>query len=326
MKSTKFLLAPLTLTSLCLIMSACGGSSSDSDTTDSTGSTADSDQVGIDITQFVSGALASDITTETCTLSGGTQTSCYRIEIAGEPADAEIGPFCPETIDDTADDAGIWIENGETYDVDGDFIIGLASFYADTEWMLYDNDTREVFVTDTLEACEAAAVPNVAEEYQNYCVECDIEEIGAATQTFLIPVTPVALSSAASVGNDDIGFTLNGVVLAPPAPTDAILSNYTIAAFDDCGGHVNPNAGYHYHASTGCTETVTQTDGHSALLGYALDGYGIYAMLDADGNESTDLDDCRGHSDETRTYHYHSASAGENMFIGCFSGEQGSVE
>jgi len=105
-------------------------------------------------------------------------------------------------------------------------------------------------------------------------------------------------------------------------PLDHTPGPYTNAAFDDCGGHVNPNDGYHYHAATGCTESSdTQVDGHASLLGYAMDGYGIYGMLDSDGNETEGLDECRGHSDETRGYHYHAASAGENMFIGCFTGK-----
>ena len=44
-------------------------------------------------------------------------------------------------------------------------------------------------------------------------------------------------------------------------------------------------------------------------------------MTNLDGGEPTDLDQCRGHSDEVRGYHYHAASPGENMFIGCFHGE-----
>ena len=71
-----------------------------------------------------------------------------------------------------------------------------------------------------------------------------------------------------------------------------------------------------------CTETLQQDDEHAALLAYAYDGYGVYAMVNEDGLEPEDLDDCRGHEDESRGYHYHSASAAENMFIGCFHGEQ----
>lgn len=181
-------------------------------------------------------------------------------------------------------------------------------------------------VTDTQEACEAAARPDVDPEYQNYCVECSLDYVdGGVPQTLLIPTVPVPASAPGNVGTY-VGVSLNGSVLAAPAPVQDILSNYTIAAFDDCGGHVNPHDGYHYHAATGCTEVGTQDDGHAALMAWALDGHGIYGMLDSNGNESTALDDCRGETDESRGYHYHAASPGENMFIGCFQGETGSVE
>lgn len=305
---------------------ACDSSSSGTDTVDDPGD--DTPSVGLDIDLFVSGALLSTATTESCVLSGGTQTTCYRIEVAGTPADQEIGPFCPPTIFSDASEGGIWFDGGgDVYDIDGDFIVNLINLYGDMNWLLYDTASGDVNVTDTQVACEAAARPNVDPEYQNHCVECSIDYYGGGvSQTFLIPTEPVALSSPGSISNLDIGVALNGVVLAPPAPVEAILGAYTIAAFDDCGGHVNPVEGYHYHAATGCTEIVAQVDGHAAVMGYALDGYAILGMLNSDGSEPTDLDGCRGHSDDTRGYHYHAASAGENMFIGCFNGEQGSVE
>lgn len=276
---------------------------------------------------FVTGALVAAATEESCTLSGGTQTTCYRIEIAGTPADVAIGPFCPPTINSDASLGGIWFDGGgDVYDIDGDFIVNLINLYGDMNWQLYDTASGEVNVTDTQVACEAAARPDVDPQYQNHCVECSLDYYGGGvSQTFLIPAQPVPLSSPDGIGNTDVGVTLNGVVLAPPAPVQAILGAYTIAAFDDCGGHVNPVEGYHYHGATGCTEIIAQDDGHAAVLGYAMDGYAILGMLNADGTEPSDLDNCRGHSDDTRGYHYHAASAGENMFIGCFNGEQGSV-
>lgn len=275
---------------------------------------------------FVDGALVTEVTTEPCTLSGGTSTTCYRITFTGEPADSEIGPFCPPNISSDASEGGIWFDgNGEVYDIDGDFIATLDTLYGNG-WLLYDPATGEVNITDTQASCEGAARPNVDAEYQNHCVECDLDYFGGGvSQTFLIPVTPVPLANP-DVIRTDIGVTLNGVAIAPSAPVDAILSNYTIAAFDDCGGHINPFEGYHYHAATSCTETTTESDGHASLIGYVLDGYPIYAMKDAAGNEETDLDECRGHSDDTRGYHYHAASIGENMFIGCFAGEQGEIQ
>lgn len=278
----------------------------------------------IDVSQFIDGALLEDATIVDCTLSGGAETTCYQLTIQGTPAgDAQIGPFCPETITTSADEVGIWFDGGgEVHDVDGDFIVNLPNLYGDTNWNLYDADTGVVKVTDTQAACEGAAQPNVEEQYKNMCVQCSIDYYGGGiSQTVLIPTTPVPAEASSAIGGNDVGIAINGVVLAAPAPVSDILSNYTIAAFDDCGGHVNPNAGYHYHASTDCNSTGDQADGHAPLMAYAMDGYAIYGQLDADGNEHTDLDECRGATDDVRGYHYHAASAWENTFIGCFSGQ-----
>ena len=343
----KIICAGLLLPLLFTLISACGsggGSSSaaataetetDSNSESGTGEDDSVDETedsiglsGLDITQFEAGALISDITVVSCTLSGGTQTTCYQLEIVGVPTERDIGPFCPPSIFSEADEAGVWFDgSGDIWDVDGDFIINLPNLYGDSNWQLYDVASGEVKVTDTQTSCEAAARPNVAAQYQNHCVECSIDYYGGGvSQTVLIPTTPVPLTSPDGIGQGDVGVALDGVLLAAPAPVAAILRAYTVAAFDDCGGHVNPIDGYHYHASLGCAQKDFESDGHAGLMAVALDGYGIYGMLDSDGNEAVDLDACRGHTDEIRGYHYHAASAAENMFIGCYNGEQGSVE
>jgi hypothetical protein len=45
------------------------------------------------------------------------------------------------------------------------------------------------------------------------------------------------------------------------------------------------HAGYHYHAATYLTTQIAQTDGHAAMIGYALDGYGMYQHLSTTGTE-----------------------------------------
>ena len=50
---------------------------------------------GLDISYFFDGALEEEATIEDCTLSDGTETTCYSITIAGYPADYDVGPFCP---------------------------------------------------------------------------------------------------------------------------------------------------------------------------------------------------------------------------------------
>ncbi len=269
------------------------------------------------------------ITTVPCTLSDGTETECYQILTNSTPSDHEMGPWCPETITDGADSGGIWLENGEVYDVDGDFIQNLDTFYNDDTWLMYDSEGN-VFITETEEDCINAANPNVGDAYENFCVECIPSYITNISQTRIIPITPVlqttktffATGPGGPMGTvpSTRGIALNGVEYSAPAPVNNILGAYTLAPFDDAGGHINVNQGYHYHAATGVSLSIAQDDGHAPLIGYAMDGYGIYELLDEEGNQPTDLDECRGHYDELRGYHYHVDSAGANNFINCLQG------
>ncbi len=126
-------------------------------------------------------------------------------------------------------------------------------------------------------------------------------------------------------GRGGVGVAFNGVNFDPPAPVEAILAAHTIAPFDDAGGHINPHGGYHYHAATGKTKEIAQPDGHAPMIGYALDGFGIYAHLSAKGEPSADLDECQGHTEDTRGYHYHVSSPGGNQILKGFRGQTGSV-
>ena len=305
------------LAALCLTgCSAAGQATGGSTNTDTEAET-------VNAVLFDPAGLASPVTEEPCTLSSGTVTTCLKVALKGAPSDHDVGPFCPRTVDDTKESAGIWLKDGTVYDVDGAFVKGLATLYGDASWKLFDDATGRVHVTDSRESCSAAARPDVDPAFNNYCVECSLDYVqGGVVTTLMIPKQPQALSSPLEIGRAPaVGAALNGVAFDPPAPVQAILAAHTIAAFDDCGGHVNLVAGYHYHAATGCSRAVASTDGHAGLIGYALDGYAIHAMLNGDGAEPSDLDSCRGHHDAVRGYHYHSAGAGENMFIGCFHGD-----
>ncbi|MEO0394416.1 MAG: YHYH protein [Cyanobacteria bacterium P01_A01_bin.137] len=288
--------------------------------------TVSAETVPVDPMLFLEDGVVGDITEEPCTLSGGTETTCYRITVTSIPIDHEAGPWCPGTITDSAEAGGIWPEDGVVHDVDGPFVENLDTFYDDDVWKLF-NDDGSIRVTNTAEQCAAAARPDVDAAYQNYCVQCQLSYLEEdAVYTYVIPTKPVKQDVPSQTGRGGpgvVGLALNGVNFDPPAPTDAILDAHTLAPFDDCGGHVNLNGGYHYHAHTGCPTEVEQADSHAPMIGYALDGFPLYALLDADGEEPSELDQCRGDYDETRGYHYHVADAGSNSFINCFQGEYG---
>lgn len=296
---------------------SCGGSSSSSTLT--------STEVSVSVNQayFLDAGLSEPITTVSCTLSDGTTADCYKIVTKNTPSDSDMGPWCPTNIADDASQGGIWLENGEVHDVDGAFIQNLATFYNDSTWKMYDDVTGAITRTTTQAQCVAAANPNVGAAYRNYCVECLPDYVTGITETFYIPVTPkkaasiMAFASAGpnATGPSVRGLAFNGVRFDAPAPVSNILGAYTIAPFDDVGGHINPNVGYHYHATTGKITEIAQSDGHAPMIGYALDGYALYANTDANGNEATDLDSARGHYDDVRGYHYHVDKAGSNNFI-----------
>jgi len=280
---------------------------------------------GVVASNFKDGALAETIGEEECTLTSGDKTTCYRITVTGEPVDTKIGPFCPETTSSTAGESGIWLDGSKVYDVDGAFILDLATIYGDAKWKLYD-DTGKVNVTDTKEAFQGAARPDVQEAYKYHCVEGKYEwtNTGAPVpKSILVPKSPMRATSSNTSQGTDLGVTLNGLVIAPPAPVDAILSAYTIAAFDDCGGHFNPGEGYHMHAYTACKGTkygskIQNPDAETAIIGYALDGVAVFAPLA--GNTKIKLDECNGRTTEKDGYHYYAQSAEKNRVIKCFKG------
>ena len=316
--------------------------------------------VAVNPALFIAAGLAQPITKENHVLSNGELAECYKIVTRNTPTDHAMGPWCPTNITDDASQGGVWFEGGKLYDVDGAFVKNLATFYQDAVWKLYNAD-GSIRVTNTKAACEAAARPDVDAGYTNFCVECQPAYVSGLKKTYYIPVRPVPLGTSVAIGgppaggggppqgrrngpppgnrrnppaggrdgrarvNMVIGIAFNGVNFDPPAPTAQILGTHTLAPLDDAGGHVNTHAGYHYHAAMGLSKKVAQRDGHAAMIGYAMDGYGMFERADADGTEATGLDANRGHYDAVRGYHYHVAAPGANSFITGFRGAQGTM-
>jgi len=279
---------------------------------------------GVLVANFLEGSLTKAITTEDCTLSNGDKTKCYRIEVTGSPVDTKIGPFCPESTSSTAEVSGIWLDGEKMYNADGQFIMDLSTIYKDVKWKLYD-DSGKVKVTDTKEAFQGAARPDVQEAYKYHCVEGTwewTETTKPVPTSILVPVTPV-LASATSSPRGNLGVTINGLVISASAPVDAILGAYTIAAFDDCGGHFNPTAGYHLHAYTGCEgieyeSHIDNPNAETKIIGYAMDGVAVFAPLSS--KSTIKLDECNGRTTAKDGYHYYAQSAEKNLVVKCVKG------
>ncbi len=79
---------------------------------------------------------------------------------------------------------------------------------------------------------------------------------------------------------------------------------------DTCNGHASP---YHYHSDLVCDyerDASATKNFHSPLVGYALDGRGIYGVYEKNSQGPADLDLCGGHFGPVpgyseSVYHYH---------------------
>lgn len=280
---------------------------------------------GLDTNLFIDGAIVGDPSIEDCALSDGSASECYTVTVVGTPVNHAVGPFCPTHVTDGAEAGGLWLDGEHSHEIDGEFFTELADIYGDDLWDNIVNDDGSINVIDSAEEFQVAARPDITEEYYYHCVDGNVEWLDGGEQpqhTIQIPVTPVLADEPtvqfATGAHSTLGVTLNGAVLSGSADMDAILASYTIAAFDDCGGHINPALGYHVHGTTGCSDVGEATAAETPPFAYAIDGFTVHAPYgDADAVE---LDECNGHTSDEYGYHYHAASVEQNATLTCLYG------
>lgn len=125
-----------------------------------------------------------------------------------------------------------------------------------------------------------------------------------------LPAEPQRESEPSCVGGT-IGVMESGVPLFSAFDAggrDAVATEIQ----DDCSAHPEKTGQYHYHGLSSCLYRES-SDARSELLGWALDGFGIYVERDAEGTmlSSADLDVCHGRTstvewngERRRMYHY----------------------
>ena len=97
---------------------------------------------------------------------------------------------------------------------------------------------------------------------------------------------------------------------------------------DLCQGHPESTGEYHYLSVSTCNSDVEPGSGHSPIMGYAFDGFGIFGRYGENGELLTiaDLDECHGHlhgiewdGTTLEMFHYH-ATWEFPFAIGCTRG------
>lgn len=296
---------------------------SNSDDTDDTG-------VGtvysIDDSYFNSSSLIS-FSTVSCTLENGSATTCYELVFSSNPV--ENGPYCPQTINDIG---GVGIYDGNT---NPGFQVMKQSL-----WDAMAADGYDVVDADgNINIVDPGDMSSPPPSSSGSCLEAAPDD--NLILTFLIPTNPELLSSPDVLQTvENIGVSLDGIPLTgdPPSVVNGPGGmGGGIPSIDPCGGHMDPFGYYHLHfapqemnnvlAAHNITEVscTNFSQSETALVGFAKDGFPIYASKDSDGTLPSDLDSCNGHTAPTADfpdgiYHYHASSTEAPNVPACLVG------
>jgi hypothetical protein len=114
-----------------------------------------------------------------------------------------------------------------------------------------------------------------------------------------------------------IAIAANGVPIFNPIKNDGVTDTFIAGELDEFGGHCGRADDYHYHIAPLHLQKVLGT---AVPVAYALDGYPIYGLNEADGSAAGKLDAFNGHTGKDGGYHYH-ATKGYPYLNGGFHGE-----
>lgn len=340
------------LTSVCslLVLVGCNGdkttdtssqtdTSADTDTNDTDTDetdTDDTDETDTDteepseyeiLTNLYEAATISEVS---CTLENGDQAECYQLVFGSADVNfGEEGPYCPATLNDIG---GLGVYDGAT---NPGFQVMKAELFNNMEADGYDivDDNGNIRIQTALGGGPGGGGGNKAGE--SYCLA--IEEQDDLTLTFLLPKEPVLLSQPNEIEEVEfIGISFQGAPINGQPPS-VVERGGNIPSLHPCGGHPDPSGYFHWHFVAESMNTVLSaygitdvscdvvTQNTSALVGYAKDGYPIYAAHDANGQAPTDLDECNGHTADTSeypdgVYHYHASETEAPSVPPCVKG------
>jgi hypothetical protein len=161
-----------------------------------------------------------------------------------------------------------------------------------------------------------------------YAFDRNPNAIRAQDFSVQLPLIPEVAAQPSCLPMGPIAFMTSGSVLFNAFDLHGRDANaYEIQ--DACQGHPEEDGSYHYHGLSRCTEALnTMPTAHSPLMGYALDGFGLYGRFGEAGKLLTnaDLDACHGHTHaldwdgaSRELYHYH-ATLEFPYTLGCFRG------
>lgn len=220
---------------------------------------------------------------------------------------------------------GPWIHADGTFDLTAKAIVDGAIIWPSAFEMVLAGESRRL-IGNGLPNHPTGVYP-IADTDDAYQYDRNPNRIAAQELVIELAANPVVAGEPACLPMGAIGVWLTGSVIfnALDAQGRDAVAHETL---DACQGHPERAGNYHNHSLSSCLSDEDHSTGHSALVGYIFDGFGIYGHQGEDGAglTSADLDACHGHSHTLEwdgqivtMYHYH-ATYNYPYTVGCYRG------
>jgi len=264
--------------------------------------------------------------------SGGVDTTA--LPVGGDPvSSAEAGKVfsCQTSFNSNAPGAfttGDWFNGDGTWNLTTKPTVDGSVTWPDANITITTKGSTRVVSGNGLPTQETTGTFPVASSDDAYSFDRNPNSIKAQSVTITLPKNPKVAATPTCLGLGTIGILRNGVQFfnaLDAGGRDAAA--YEIQ--DSCQGHPEMSGTYHYHSISTCVlDKLDSGNGHSKLVGYAADGFGIYGPRGTNGKDVTDadLDECHGHTHtvkfsgkKQKIYHYH-ATAEYPYTLGCYKG------
>lgn len=217
-----------------------------------------------------------------------------------------------------------WIQGNVWYPSEKIAVEGAVSWPGGSTTVTVSGNTTTITSNNLPTPPETTGIFPIQTSDPAYQYDTNPNSIKAQNIDLTLPTNPAIASSPTCVPLGMIGFATDGVAIY-----DALDDSGRDAAAhevqDHCNGHPQSAGQYHFHGPSPCMPNEMTSN----LVGYALDGFGIYGEINpSTGKVWTDseLDACHGttspvnwHGNMVTMYHY--VLTPEYPYtIGCFRG------
>ncbi len=257
-----------------LVLAACGGGGGSSGSSSGSSSATSALPITMDQAAWPAGALP---------LGDGLRSTT--------PTQGEL-MSCSTTFAKSTSHGGPWIVGTYWYPAQKVAVQGAVSWSAAATSISTAGSTTTIVSNNLPLPPATTGVFPIQRTDPAYQYDTNPNSIVAQSIQLTLPASPTVAAAPTCLPMGMIGFTTTGVAIYN-ALDDAGNDAAAHETQDSCQGHPQSGGQYHYHGPSSCMPNVDTPN----LVGYALDGFGIYGEKDLSTGKTlhdSDLDACHG--------------------------------